>query len=74
MRLPPKVSEKIDQMPESGMGFHLLDLITATGDVLQARTVLNSELVEADPAEAAMIAGVVDVRPSGQTRLTGRVL
>lgn len=61
----------IDALPESGMGYHVLDLILADGQVLERVTVINAEEAELPPRYSAVRPEQVkSVRPSEFARLS----
>ncbi len=43
--LPNKFTEQLVNTPESGMGFHIVDIYLRNGDVLKKKVVLNCSLL-----------------------------
>jgi hypothetical protein len=42
IELPDKIKSKLIELPESGMGYHNVDVILKSGDILKDRIVVNS--------------------------------
>ena len=42
VKLPLNISEKLQKLPESGMGYQVVDLILKDGKIVEKVTVLNS--------------------------------
>lgn len=43
MRLTEAQTQLLEQLPEQGMGYQLVDIVLEDGTVLKCRTVMNSE-------------------------------
>lgn len=63
LKLAKHWTEKLKRLPESGMGYQLVDVVMQDGRRLQSVVVLNAEWLEI-PSEFSD-AEVRDLRPSG---------
>jgi hypothetical protein len=63
--LRPDLIERLVALPESGMGYQIVDLVLADGDVVQNVTVFNSEMARL-PDEYSHVTtdDVIEVRPA----------
>lgn len=63
--LPQRLTRQLLEIPETGMGFQVVDLVLTDGRVLPRVIVLNAEIAEIpDAAGAVDPALVLGVRPS----------
>ncbi len=44
--LPPNLQEKISLMPETGMGYHIVTIITTDGKSIKGALVINGSIVK----------------------------
>jgi hypothetical protein len=67
--LPERLVRKLDDVPESGMGFHVVDIRLSDGRNIRAVTVLNgSEAQLPDGFEDVTSADMADVEPPKASR------
>lgn len=65
--LPQRLSQSLMKLPETGMGFQVVDLVLADGRVLAGVVVLNAELAEIpDSAGSVDPAAILDLRPTSE--------
>lgn len=51
IELPESIKSQLEELPETGMGFHVVDIILNNGLVLKSRTILNSSILILHPGE-----------------------
>ena len=51
VELPENIKNELSNIPETGMGFHVIDIILNNGLVLKSRTVINSSKLILHPDE-----------------------
>jgi hypothetical protein len=52
VELPKEVSQYIQNLPENGMGYHIVDLLLKNGRVLSGRKIINSTKLILNPDES----------------------
>jgi hypothetical protein len=69
LELRPEIVDRLVTMPETGMGYQVVDLVLVDGRVLRNVTVFNSEVANV-PEEFHDLrpSDVMDVRPSQSGR------
>ncbi|MGH6719636.1 MAG: hypothetical protein ACREER_09990 [Alphaproteobacteria bacterium] len=66
LHLPERIARKLLSMPESGMGYQVVDLVLAKGAVIEGVVVLNGEWVSGrKDVEVLDPDDIVDVRRAG---------
>lgn len=51
IELPENIKAQIEELPETGIGFHIVDIILNNGLVLKSRTIINSSKLILHPDE-----------------------
>jgi hypothetical protein len=65
LTLAPGLVTKITHIPETGMGFHILDVLLRNGSVIRNVVVLSGSELAADHAGCSLSSSeIVDVFPS----------
>ena len=65
LELRPEMVDRLLTLPESGMGYHLVDLILTDGRVVPNVPIFNCEIVQLpDTFREITASQVVDVRPA----------
>lgn len=61
VELPESIKLKISTLPESGMGYHILDVKLKDGTLLNGRTIINSSKLVLNPDENLDTSEIEDV-------------
>lgn len=59
--LPDELKNILIELPESGMGYHNVDIVLKNGRVLQNRIVVNSSKLILNPGETLNVEDIVDL-------------
>ena len=59
--LPESVKSQLDGLPESGMGFHIVDILLKNDRVLKNRTIINSSKLILNPDEDINPEDIVEI-------------
>jgi hypothetical protein len=52
IELPEELKKNLESIPESGMGYHIVDIILKNGSVLKNRTIINCSKLVLNPEES----------------------
>lgn len=61
VELPEELKSQLIELPETGMGFHVIDVVLKNGRVLKNRTVLNCTKLILNPDEVLDINEIEDI-------------
>ena len=69
LQLKSKIVDRLLALPESGMGYQIVDLVLSDGRVIPNVTILNGELATLpDSLRGISSSEIADVRPAETTR------
>lgn len=64
VKLPEHIVKLLLELPESGMGYQIVDLIFSNGEVIKHITILNSSIAILDSSKKVIVDNIVNVRLS----------
>jgi hypothetical protein len=68
LQLKSKIVDRLLALPESGMGYQVVDLVLADGRIIPNVTILNGEIATLPDSLHISSSEIADVRPVGAAR------